>query len=74
MILKHSDISDDFLIFSQLEDVTNDKSSKSDMIKLICLSLIWCFEWPYYEFKYWIKIIKQKLQSQKQQHVEFQNN
>jgi len=74
MILKHSDISDDFLIFSPLEDVTNDKSPKSKMIKLICLSLIWCFEWPYYEFKYWIKIIKQKLQSQKQQHVEFQNN
>ena len=44
------------------------------MIKLICLSLIWCFEWPYYEFKYWIKIIKQKIQSHKQQHVEFQNN
>ena len=44
------------------------------MTKLICLSLIWCFKWPYYEFKYWIKIIKQKLQSQKQQHVEFQNN
>ena len=28
MILKHSDISDDFLIFSPIEDVTNDKSSK----------------------------------------------
>ena len=74
MILKHSDISDDFLIFSPIEDVTKNKSSKSTMVKLIYLSLIWCFEWPYYEFKYWIKIIKQKLQSQKQQHVEFQNN
>ena len=28
MILKHSDISDDFLIFSPLEDVTNVNSSK----------------------------------------------
>ena len=74
MILKHSDISDDFLIFSPIEDVTKNKSSKFTMIKLICLSLIWCFEWPYYELKYWIKIIKQKLQPDKQQHVEFQNN
>ena len=74
MILKHSDISDDFLIFSPIEDVTDENLLKSNMIKLICLSLIWCFEWPYYEFKYWIKIIKQKKQSHKQQHVEFQNN
>ena len=44
------------------------------MIKLLYLSLIWCFEWPYYEFIYWIKIIKQKIQLDKQQHVEFQNN
>ena len=69
-----SDISDDFLIFSPIEDVTKNKSSKSTMIKLIYLSLIWCFEWPYYEFKYWIKIIKQKIQSDKQDHVVFQNN
>ena len=67
--IKHSDISDDFLIFSPLEVVT-----KSIMIKLLYLSLIWCFEWPYYEFIYWIKIIKQKIQLDKQQHVEFQNN
>jgi len=66
MILKHSDISDDFLIFSPLEDVTNDKSSKSKMINLICLSLIWCFEWPYYEFKYWLKIIRKKFNSQEE--------
>ena len=64
MILKHSDISDDFLIFSPIEDVTNNKSFKTKMIKLICLSLIWCFEWPYYEFKYWLKIIRKKFNSQ----------
>ena len=74
MILKHSDISDDFLIFSPIEDVTNFKASKSNMIKLICLSLIWCFEWPYYEFKYWLKIIRKKFNSQEEQYVEFQNN
>ena len=74
MILKHSDISDDFLIFSPIEDVTNNKSSESNMIKLICLSLIWCFEWPYYEFKYWLKIIRKKFNSQEEQYVEFQNN
>ena len=44
------------------------------MIKLLYLSLIWCFEWPFYEFKYWMKILKQKIQSHKQQYVEFQNN
>ena len=44
------------------------------MIKLICLSLIWCFEWPYYEFKYWLKIIRKKFNSQEKQYVEFQNN
>ena len=74
MILKHSDISDDFLIFSPIEDVTNKKSLKSKMIKFICLSLIWCFEWPYYEFKYWLKIIRKKFNSQEEQYVEFQNN
>ena len=74
MILKHSDISDDFLIFSPIEDVTNNKFLKSNMIKLICLSLIWCFEWPYYEFKYWLKIIRKKFNSQEEQYVEFQNN
>ena len=74
MILKHSDISDDFLIFSPIEDVTNSKSSNTKMIKLICLSLIWCFEWPYYEFKYWLKIIRKKFNSQEEQYVEFQNN
>ena len=73
MILKHSDISDDFLIFSPIEDVTNN-ILKSKMIKLICLSLIWCFEWPYYEFKYWLKIIRKKFNSQEEQYVEFQNN
>ena len=72
MILKHSDISDDFLIFSPIEDVMN--LLKSKMIKLICLSLIWCFEWPYYEFKYWLKIIRKKFNSQEEQYVEFQNN
>ena len=71
MILKHSDISDDFLIFSPIEDVN---PLKSNMIKLICLSLIWCFEWPYYEFKYWLKIIRKKFNSQEEQYVEFQNN
>ena len=74
MILKHSDISDDFLIFSPIEDVTNNKSPKSKMIKLIFLSLIWCFEWQYYEFKYWLKIIRKKFNSQEEQYVEFQNN
>ena len=74
MILKHSDISDDFLIFSPLKDVMQNKSSKSNMVKLICLSLIWCFEWPYYEFKYWLKIIRKKFNSQEEQYVEFQNN
>ena len=47
---------------------------KSNMIKLICLSLIWCFEWPYYEFKYWLKIIRKKFNSQEEQYVQFQNN
>ncbi len=74
MILKHSDISDDFLIFSPIEDVTNSRSSNTKMIKLICLSLIWCFEWPYYESKYWLKIIRKKFNSQEEQYVEFQNN
>ena len=71
MILKHSDISDDFLIFSPIEDVN---LLKSKIMKLICLSLIWCFEWPYYEFKYWLKIIRKKFNSQEEQYVEFQNN
>ena len=65
MILKHSDISDDFLIFSPIEDVKNNLL-KSMMIKLICLSLIWCFEWPCYEFKYWLKIIRKKFNSQEE--------
>ena len=43
------------------------------MIKLICLSLIWRY-WPYYEFKYWLKIIRKKFNSQEEQYVEFQNN
>ena len=74
MILKHSDISDDFLIFSPIEDVTNNKPFKSKVIKLICLSLTWYFEFPYYEFKYWLKIIRKKFNSQEEQYVEFQNN
>ena len=74
MILKHSDISDDFLIFSPIEDVTNLNLLKFKMTKLICFSLIWCFEWPYYEFKYWLKIIRKKFNSQEEQYVEFQNN
>ena len=72
--IKHSEISDGFLIFSTIEDVTNVKSLEFTMIKLIYLSLIWCFEWPFYEFKYWMKILKQKIQSYRRQHVEFQNN
>ena len=74
MILKHSDISDDFLIFSPIVDVTIINLLKSKMIKLIRQSLIWCFEWPYYEFKYWLKIIRKKFNSQEEQYVEFQNN
>ena len=74
MILKHSDISDDFLIFSPIEDVRMIYLLKSKMIKLIYLSLIWCFEWPYYESKYWLKIIRKKFNSQEEQYVEFQNN
>ena len=71
--IKHSEISDGFLIFSPKEIVMLN-IQKFMMIKLIRLSLIWCFEWPYYEFKYWLKIIRKKFNSQEEQYVEFQNN
>ena len=66
MILKHSDISDDFLIFSLIEDVKYQK--------IHTFFFIWRFKWPYYEFKYWLKIIRKKFNSQEEQYVEFQNN